>query len=413
MWDIETGQKLARLSHDDPFTGLAFAPERQLLTWGTGGVIRLWREESGTRLGPALSPATLADAGTNGVRIGISESGLFSPDGASGILWGESQFGVFDPATGAITQGEATGMRLCPRLFATYFRCGAAATSAPGRFALWDGDTIALTRAAGSNELQVLSTGRRQGNVEVSADGALLLGYGSDGAVVWDAATGAVKTHVAKGIDIYGGAFLGDGARFALRDEGRVVQIFETASGKPVGKTVPLDGVETWLDGRSLSSDGRWMIGRSGALSKQVIVGMSDGARPSVFELPPGQADVMFSPVPDTFATWGQADFVVWKIDETGKPVPGPTTPTDGSLTAIRFSPDGQIFAGLETEQVRLWRTGDTQPFATIPFAGASGWRSAWMARGLSFGRTTVRSSWRRAQGRWCSRARGCRRRIT
>ena len=365
LWDLESGRRLARLSHDDQMTGVGFASSGHVLSWGKGGVVRVWREEAGTRIGTSAWPLLSRDEATDDVKIGMSDSGLLSRDGKSAIVWGGNMFATADVATGAFVVGDAAGMRLCERLFSTYFSCGLAATSAPGRFAIWDGDHVALT-SPGAAKLQVLSSERRQGTVDVSADGNLLLGFGADGAVVWDAATGAVKTHVAKGTEVYGAVFLGDGDRFALRDEQKVIHIFETASGKPIGQTVPLVGLQSWLEGRAVSPDGRWMLSAFGDGTKNMIVRLVDGATPVIFDWMPDQSDLVFSPQADVFLTWGDRVLSLWTIGADGTPVAGKAISTQGSLRGLRFSSDGRMFATLETAGVGLWRTGEAKPFATV-----------------------------------------------
>ena len=360
LWDAELGRRIGRMRHDDEASGYAFLVDGRVLTWGKGGVMRLWRDSDGAVV------QLPEDAVDESQRQFTGGAARFSSDGKNVLVWDRDRMAVADTATGRVAFHEMDeDHKYCVYRVRGEWRCGFDPVALPGRFVAWNGEQIRLTPAAEGEAMQVLSDERQQGVAVVSPDGSHVLGYGEDGAKVWDLATGTA-IHVAAGEEVLDAAFLGDGSRFELRDRSWSLRIFDTATGKALGKTASLapKQADTLGHGIAISPDGKWAIADINEGGARALIAIADGAKSVRMEMPEGHADVIFSPESGVFATWGSGMVSIWRIDASGKPVAGEQMGSGGFMLAVRFSPDGKMFATMETEQVRLWRTGETKAFA-------------------------------------------------
>ena len=357
VWDLETGQRTARLRHDDALNGYAFAPGGRALTWGKGGVMRLWR--MGGTLAEVRNPVDGKPV-TDGAAV-------FSTDGRRVLVWDKAWLAVFDAETGEPEIKYALNDQWCSYSFELQMRCGVAPVAAPGRFVVWDGDSIWLTPAARGADIKILASAGGQSVAMVSPDGASVLGYGEDGVKVWDVATGAERFHIAKGVSLWEAMFVGDGKRFVAWSDDYILRLFDSATGKELGATLDMKPMLEMHGTPRLkaSPDGRWVFVDTGSSMIWDIVELREASATLMPDKLQFEQDIAFSSQSGVFATWRSESLTLWTLNKMGEPVAGKPIETGGMLKAVRFAPDGKLFATLENDQVRLWRVGETSPFAT------------------------------------------------
>jgi WD40 repeat protein len=195
-------------------------------------------------------------------------------------------------------------------------------------------------------------------SVSFSPDGTRIVTGSWDWTVqLWDAATGKPVGEPLRGyIDsVNSVSFLPDGTRIVTGSDDHTVRLWSVATGKPVGE--PLQGHTDPINSVSFSPDGTRIV--TGSCDHTVRLWDAEKGRP-VGEPLQGHTDfvtsVSFSP-DGTHIVSSSRDRTVRLWDAaTGKPISELLVHT-GSVNSVSFSPDGtRIVAGLNDNTVRLLR---------------------------------------------------------
>jgi WD40 repeat protein/serine/threonine protein kinase len=195
-------------------------------------------------------------------------------------------------------------------------------------------------------------------SLAVSSDGTTLISGGPDSAPrLWDFARGRLLREFPSQSGWLGAStFSPDGTWVATAETGKRMQIWEAATGKPVGQPLP----QQWVHSVAFSPDG-----------KRVLTGSADGkARLWDFrthqllqKFPHAGSEVhavAFSPDGNMIATGGQDQSARRWQTRSGQPIGQPLR-HQGTVLAVAFSPDGHtILTGSNVNTAQLWdaRTG-------------------------------------------------------
>ncbi len=377
VWDIETGKEVTPpLWHETTVSRIAFSPDgKRLATTTANQVVRLWEL-----------------AGVPSVTLPHQESvrfAAFSPDGTRVLTATNFTVQLWD-ATGTTGKAEFVWTPDAQIYHATFSPDGAYALTASGDHLarLWDVKTgkeaAALPHprrvryAAFSREGKMLLTASDQRLVvwdvaalpqvpsepkvslthdapvlygEFSADGREILSVDFGGAArVWNVETAQERTELRRA-EITLARLSPDGRRMATAGEDRVLHIWDTATGAPVGQPVPHEHRMTAV---AFSSDGRRVV-----TANEESVRIWDTASGSAVTPPMQHGDRVMHAVFSADGTQvltasrdGTAR--VWNA-ASGHPVTDPLEHR-WMVRYAEFSPDGQqVVTASEDRTARLW----------------------------------------------------------
>ena len=302
VWDIETGKEVTPpLWHETTVSRVAFSPDgKRLATTTANKVVRLWElagapgvtlphQESvrfaafspdGTRVLTATDfTAQLWDAtGTAGKAEFVWTPGAqiyhatFSPDGAYALTASEDHLTrLWDVKTGK----EAAALPHPRRVrYAAFSRDGKMLlTASDQRLLVWD--VAALPQVPSEPKVSLTHDDKLVLYGEFSADGREILSVDSGGtARVWNVETAQERTELRRS-EITLARLSPDGRRMATAGEDRVLHIWDTATGAPVGQPVPHEIPD---DGRRLQP--RWAAGGDGQRGGVCVSGTPSLAAP-------------------------------------------------------------------------------------------------------------------------------------
>ena len=422
LWDAATQQEIGTpmSSGLTPVEAVAFSPDGATVAAGSGdGTVQLWdavtQREAGTTMtaGPAAvralafgpggkvlaagdedgdvrlwDTATQAQSGAT-MATGVPVAALsFSGSGTTlATAEGDGSTELWSPATQQRT-GAALAGRGSARVSALDFGTGAgllATGDATGTITLWSPAGFHQSSApvlVGTPESLAAAGGHAP--AAFSARGGIFAVSSERGTVrLWNTLTGRpVGRPLASHHAVTGLALSPDGATLAVTGDG--IQLWSTATAQRIGGPLPAADAKAATaaagpaafspDGRlvaAIGSDGKarlWSVATQQQAGTAVAVGRGRGA-------------LAFSPGGKTFVTVAaNGTAALWSV-ATGRRVgalmnAGPAGPAGGQAAAGRpaaaaaFSPDGRTLATAAHGSIRLWDTATQQEIGTPVTAG-------------------------------------------
>jgi WD40 repeat protein/transcriptional regulator with XRE-family HTH domain len=373
LWNLATGRAVATLhaSARHGVYGVAFSPDGNLLaTAGGDGTVRLWNPATGRLV------RTLHASGKTTAHYGV-RAVAFSPDGTLLASAGaDGTVRLWNPATGRLLKTLHASARY--GVFAVAFST----------------DGTLLASAGGDNTVRLWNpaTGRRvgktlptsagllggEGGVAFSPDGEMLAVGSGDGTVrLWNPATGRPAGKTIQTGSVFGVpavAFSPDGTLLATGGGDGTVRLWNPATSQPASAllqaTFPVNGVHAVVfspNGQLLAignGDGTVRLwnpatGRPILAPLQIVRSGPVGGVSAVAFTPGG--DLAIGGADGTVRQWNPA---------TGQPT-GKTLPTGsgphGGVVMVAFSPGGKLLAAAYGDgTVRLWNPATGRPGATL-----------------------------------------------
>jgi WD40 repeat protein len=308
--------------HDEPRSlyAVTYSPDgRRLATANSDGLVRLWDASNGHLVGTLVTSARTRPGSNNDIK-----SIVYSPD----------------------ERWLATGDN-------------------SGEVSIWDGHMGSKNRVLHYGASSISS-------VAFSPDGRSLAAAGSDGAVVWDLATGTPRPTFGAGRGVWRVAFSPDGLTLAATGMDGAVHIWDEPSGRPRGA---LRGYSrTAAQAAAFSPDGKWL-----ATSDEDTAILWDWRRGMKIHVLPSDMlvkTVAFSPDSRDIAIGGDDltvrvyDVATVKLQRTFL---GHTRP----VNSVAYSPNGKFLASASSDgTTRVW---DTRADDAIPLS-MNGTKLQWAA---------------------------------
>jgi WD40 repeat protein/serine/threonine protein kinase len=400
VWEARSGRPVSGpLQHGGFVNSAALSPDgRWVVTASTDKTAQVWSAESGQRLGPPLQHRDSVTAAA------------FSPDGRLVVTTSEDQTArVWEAATGRsvaalphadhVNDVEVSpdGLWVVTASSDKTARVWAADTGQPVGPTLWhdapvrsarfspDGRWVATTTESGVARLwrvasgwpvsTPLGHGRKIRAVAFHPDGQWMVTASEEatarvtevasgrplfplsGWLEWD--SGSVWLDSGRIGEIRCAAFGPDGLWKVTTAEDKTAQVWEIATGRPVGPSLRHDA---FVYSAAVSSDGRW------------VVLVLKGGTAKLWEVSTGQAvgeplrhgDSMFSAKFSPDGKWvvtasGDGTARVWET-ATSRPISKPLR-HGSSVASATFSPDGKwIVTASEDKTARVWEAASGRP---------------------------------------------------
>ena len=356
LWDIVTGQEVARFKHEDTVNSISFSPDGAMFaSGGRDNVIKLWEVTTGRNIvtlahkaevnSVAFSPdgnfiasgsydttLKLWDVTTGTENFTIQNRGTvsavaFSPDGKT-LAWTSAlETGVKviklwdiemgDPSPTTITAFHAPVFRINSIAFSPDGKTLATASEVDGIVKVWDVET------GNAVDLGHTRLARYYNPISFSPDGAIIASGALDGTVkLWDMVTGQNIGNLPAG---KGGSWV----RFVLfSSDGRIIASHVPGERKTRLWDVATQTMTDTLDDRSVVS---WAFSPNSTI---LASGATDGTV-NLWDIGIGQ----------NIATLrGHED----------------------KVNSVAFSPDGKIIASSSEKMVNLWDVATRQKIATV-----------------------------------------------
>ncbi len=297
VWDLSTGEVVARLKHRGMVTAAAFSKDgRTVATAGIDGTARLLDVAGGKELGPPLRH----DGWVHAVAL--------------------------DPRGGRV-------LTACEDTFARLWALG------PG----------------GPRVERCIEHDQPVSIVAFSPDGTLALSGSSDGVVkLWGTADGQVRHVFRHGGMVQNLAFSPDGKHVLTAGADRSARLWRVDSGVPIGK--PMKHQDAVVRA-AFSPDGEMIV--TGSKDNTAQVWRAATTEPIGAPLPHQAwvSDVAFSRDGKTVATAGADETARFWDVATSRPL-GPALRHGDSVTVLAFSPNGRrLVTGCQDGKARVWPT--------------------------------------------------------
>ena len=354
LWDIVTGQELAKLQHEGVYpqvNSISFSPDGTALASGADdGTVKLWNVATGQNIATLIHKARV-------------NSVAFSPSGkvlASGS--GDLTLKLWDIATGT----ELTTIQ-ARKIFS------AVAFSPDGKTLAWShGKTIKLWNIATQTDIATFEDPVfRINSIAFSPDGKTLASAShADGIVkVWDVETGNAidlgHTRLARFYNPI--SFSPDGEIMASGALDGTVKLWDVVTGQNIGN-LPAGERGSWVRFVLFSSDGRTIASRASRermtrlwnVTTQTMTGTLDDRSVVSWAFSPNSTILASGATDGTVKLWDieTRQNIVILDGHVGK------------VNSLAFSPDGKTIAS-SSQTIKLWDVATRQNIATIPHEGS------------------------------------------
>ncbi len=359
VWMAATGEEISRREYEGSWatvTTVAFSPDGQLVVSGNDeGVVEVWQAFDGMELAQMTYENWVHTV-------------AFSPDGQWVVSGGCDALGGQDFCSRSSTQvWEVTTGREIARI--TQEKWVQAVVPSPdwrrlatsgidGKVQVWELDI--------AEEVARVTHAGNVATMAFSSNGQWVVSGSDDGtALVWEAATGAEVARVSHDNWVHTVAFSPDGQWIVSGSGDQTARVWEATTGHEVARMTHDNGV----DAVAFSSDGQW-----------VVSGSQDGTA-RVWEAATGHEvarvthdewvnAVAFSPDGQWVVSGSQDGTArVWEAT-TGHEVACVTH--DGWVNAVAFAPDGQwVVSGSGDGTARVWEAATGSEIARMTHAEA------------------------------------------
>ena len=351
LWDVETGQELAKFSHRNSVNSMSFSPDGTLLACGVDdNTVRLWEVKTGQNIATFRHKAKVYSV-------------AFSPDGktiASGSA--DTTVKLWDVATGT----EIIKIQNRRYVVAVTF-------SPDGKTLAWSlGKTIKLWNIATQTDIATFEDPVFTINsISFSPDGKTLASAShADGIVkVWDVETGnAVDLgHTRLASEYNPISFSPDSAILASGAKDGTVKLWDIGTGQNIGN-LPAGKRGSWVRFVLFSSDGTTIASRASGermtrlwdVTTQTMTGTLDDRSVVSWAFSPNSTILASGATDGTVKLWDIG------IGQNIATLRGHA----GRVGSVSFSPDGSIIAS-SSQTIRLWDVATRQNIATIPHEGS------------------------------------------
>lgn len=398
LWDVETGEILQIMHHDDKAACVTFSPDgTKLLSGSADRTLRLWDVETGEQL------LLMQGHGSWVKSVAFTPDGLLAlsaGDDATARLWnltsgtevdrfvGHGSFieqAVLSPDAGQFLSASGDGtLREWDLTNGAEIRRLRGHTDGVLSVAISPDGQTALTGAYDTTvRLWNLSTGEQIGHFDghldkgevtplvFSPDGKLALSSDSSGtdpaipdddvALLWDVATGEIVQRLVGHLDwIQSAAFTHDGKMVITGAKDNTAILWDVATGEQIRQFIRSDNDPTqqlWVNGLDLSLDDTQLItGTQGAEGLVILWDVATGQEIRRFEGHEGSVNsVVFSPDGTTIVSAsGDSTIILWDV-ATGNKIRRLQGHTASVLKAL-FSPDGNYIVSASYDgTIRLW----------------------------------------------------------
>jgi WD40 repeat protein len=348
VWDLSTGEEIARLEHDGEVNGVASDPAGSLLaTTASDGTARLW--ETGTWKQVARLEHD-AD-GVGGGTFGPEGKRLATRSGATAYIW--------DVSTGKEIARLEHGNFVRYVAFSPYGKWIATAETDGSIVWIWDAET--------GEEVARLKHDSIVAAMAFSPYGKWLATASGNTAQVWEVNTGRQVVRVMHRDVVNDVAFSPDSMLLATGSKDNTARIWEVATGRERMQFMHKNEVVS-IDfspaGTSLATGGGYTLSESPARVWDVATGQ-EIAR---MEHPKQVEYVAFSPDGRRLATkhWNGNVIYVWDVSPGGAEVLH--FGRANSVKAVAFSPDGRILAsGNSDGSLQVWNAATWEEITPAP----------------------------------------------
>jgi uncharacterized delta-60 repeat protein len=342
VWEAASGREVARLTHDEDVTDVAFSPDgRYVVSGSRDTTARVWEATSGREVARMTHDSSVFDV-------------AFSPDG---------RFVVSGSRDGTARVWEAASGREVARLTHDDW-VSAVAFSPDGRFVVSgsrDG-TARVWEAASGREVARLTHGDRVFDVAFSPDGRYVVSGSRDGtARVWEAATGREVARLPHDGGVFDVAFSPDGRFVVSGSRDGTARVWEAASGREVARLTHGDRVFDV----AFSPDGRYVVSGSSDGTAWVWE-VTSGHEVARLTHDRGVTAVAFSPDGRLVVSGSWDNTVrVWEA-ASGREI-ARLTHDDRVVIAVAFSPDGRyVVSGSRDTTARVWEAASGREVARL-----------------------------------------------
>ncbi len=347
VWSVETGQEVARMTHDGRVNIVAFSPDgKYVVSGGWDKTARVWSAETGQEVARMTH-----DGGVSAV--------AFSPDGKYVVSSGCDKLNVFfECALGSARVWSAeTGQEVARMTHDG--GVSAVAFSSDGKYVVsgsWD-KTARVWSAETGQEVARMTHDGWVNTVAFSPDGKYVVsGSWDNTARVWLAETGQEVARMTHDDRVTAVAFSSDGKYVVSGSDDKTAQVWSVETGQEVARMT-----HNWnVTAVAFSPDGKYVV--SGSDDKTARVWSVETGQEVARMTYDGNASVAFSPDGKYVVSATGNTALVWSA-KTGQEVARMTH--DGNAS-VAFSPDGKYVVSVAGSTALVWSAETGQEVARM-----------------------------------------------